>query len=238
MVTAATPQRLRVAVFGGSFNPPHFAHLLAATLVRSMGVVDRVLVVPTFQHAFGKALAPFGDRAAMCRLAMGWLPGVEVSEIEADLGGDSLTVRTLEYLTKHHPDWALRLVVGADVLQESSKWVAFDRVKALAPLLVLGRAGVTGRGGAVGGPLALLPDISSTAVRDLAAEERWDEVEARVPADVVTYLRARRLYTAESHSRSGTSSPQGTATMRSVGSPEGAQSTRPETPTARKRGPA
>lgn len=229
---------LRVAVFGGSFNPPHFAHVLAATLVRSMGVVDRVLVVPTFQHAFGKPLAPFGDRAAMCRLAMGWIPGVEVSEIEADLGGDSLTVRTLEHLTKQHPDWALRLVVGADVLHESSKWVAFDRVMALAPLLVLGRAGVTSHGtsGTSGAPipLPLLPEISSTAVRNFAAEEQWDEVAARVPADVVQYLRARRLY--DSHSGTA-SSKVGTQTQRSVSSPSGAQSTRPATPTARKRRP-
>ena len=159
-------------------------------------------------------------------------PGVEVSEIEADLGGDSLTVRTLEHLTKHHPDWALRLVIGADVLQESSKWVAFDRVTALAPPLVLGRMGV--RGGGNGEPLPLLPEISSTAVRNFAAEEQWDEVAARVPADVVKYLRARRLY--DSHSGTA-SSPVGSQTMRSVGSPEGAQSTRPSTPSARKRRP-
>jgi nicotinate-nucleotide adenylyltransferase len=225
----------RVAVFGGSFNPPHYAHVLAATLVRSMGVVDRVLVVPTFQHAFGKPLAPFGDRAAMCRLAMGWIPGVEVSEIEADLGGDSLTVRTLEHLTKQHPDWALRLVIGADVLQESSKWVAFDRVTALAPPLVLGRMGV--RGGGTGEPLPLLPEISSTAVRNFAAEEQWDEVAARVPAEVVKYLRARRLYDAQTDHRPGASSNVGSQTVRSVASPEGARSTRPSTPSARKRRP-
>ncbi len=226
--------RTRVAVFGGSFNPPHYAHVLAATLVRSMGEVDRILVVPTFQHAFGKPLAPFGDRAAMCRLAMGWIPGVEVSEIEADLGGDSLTVRTLEYLTKHHPDWSLRLVIGADVLQETSKWVAFDRVRQLAPPLVLGRLGVDlhGQAGTSVAPLALLPEISSTQIRDFAAEEQWGEVALRVPADVVTYLRARRLY----DGYSGLAATKlGTQTLRSVGSPAGAESTRPATPTARRR---
>jgi nicotinate-nucleotide adenylyltransferase len=234
-VTLVPAARTRVAVFGGSFNPPHYAHVLAATLVRSMGEVDRILVVPTFQHAFGKPLAPFGDRAAMCRLAMGWIPGVEVSEIEADLGGDSLTVRTLEYLTKHHPDWSLRLVIGADVLQETSKWVAFDRVRQLAPPLVLGRAGVELHGQAAGmavAPLSLLPELSSTQIRDFAAEERWSEVSARVPADVVTYLRARRLY----DGYSGLANTKlGTQTQRSVGTPVGAESTRPATPSARRR---
>jgi hypothetical protein len=108
-----------IAIFGGSFNPPHVAHVLAVTFVLATAEVDRVLVVPTFQHPFAKALASYEDRVRMCTLAMGWLPRVEVSRVEEELGGESLTLRTLEHLHAQHPDWQMRLVIGADVLVDS-----------------------------------------------------------------------------------------------------------------------
>ncbi len=133
---------MKVAVFGGSFNPPHVAHALAAVLVLVTEDVDRLLVVPAYQHPFGKPLAPFVDRAAMCDLAMGFIPGVEVSRIEESLGGESRTLRTLEHLASQHPDWHLRLVVGADILAEAPRWFGFDVIAKLAPPIVLARAGV------------------------------------------------------------------------------------------------
>jgi nicotinate-nucleotide adenylyltransferase len=60
---------MRVAVYGGSFNPPHVAHQLALTYVLATAQVDEVWMVPTFKHPFDKALAPFSDRAKMCELA-------------------------------------------------------------------------------------------------------------------------------------------------------------------------
>src|SRR5579872_1448859 len=58
--------RPTVAVFGGSFNPPHVAHVLACALLLSVQQVDRVLVVPTFRHPFAKSLAAFEERLRMC----------------------------------------------------------------------------------------------------------------------------------------------------------------------------
>ena len=74
-----------VGVFGGSFNPPHLSHVLALAVVLARFDVERLLVVPTFQHPFAKALAPYEDRVKMCELAMGWLPRVEVSRVEEEL---------------------------------------------------------------------------------------------------------------------------------------------------------
>ena len=70
-----------IAIFGGSFNPPHVAHVLAAAYVLSTAEIDRLLVVPTFRHPFAKALASYEDRVAMCSLAMGWLAGNMMSSI-------------------------------------------------------------------------------------------------------------------------------------------------------------
>jgi nicotinate-nucleotide adenylyltransferase len=186
---------MRVAVFGGSFNPPHTAHLMAAVLVLACREVDRLLVVPAFQHPFAKALAPFEDRVRMCELAMAWLPGVEVSRVEAEIGGEGKTLHLLEHLHAAHPDWRMRLVMGADLVAESSKWYRFEQIRALAPPLVLGRAGFEGATHADGPrPRAVLPAISSTEVRERIGAGAWEEMGEMVPRAVLEYVRAHGLY--------------------------------------------
>ena len=182
---------MKVAVFGGSFNPPHVAHALAVVLVLATEDVDRVLVVPAYQHPFGKPLAPFEDRVAMCALAMGWIAGVEVSRVEENLGGESRTLRTLEHLASVHPDWHLRLVLGADILAEAPRWFGFDAIARLAPPIVLARAGVDSSGGA---ERKRLPLVSSTDVRGKIAAGAWDELASMVPRRVLEYVRAKGLY--------------------------------------------
>jgi nicotinate-nucleotide adenylyltransferase len=181
---------VNVAVFGGSFNPPHLAHVLAVATVLATTEVDQVLVVPTFKHPFAKSLAPYNDRVTMCHLAMGWMPRVDVSRVEESLGGESKTLHTLEHLKKLHPEWRLRLVMGADLLLESPKWFRFDEVRAIAPPLVLGRAGID----APGAPPPVLPAISSTDVRAKIAAGSWDELAAIVPRAVLDHVRTRGLY--------------------------------------------
>lgn len=181
----------RVAVFGGSFNPPHVAHVLAIAYVLATAEVDRVVVVPAHKHPFGKPLAPWADRVRMCELAVAQFPNASVSRIEETL--DGLTLHTLEALAREHPDWTLRLVIGADILLEADKWFRFDEVKKLAPLIVLGRLS-DGRVAHTSAPPPVLPDISSTRVRELARRGAFDELEALVPRAVLDHVRARGLY--------------------------------------------
>lgn len=185
-----TVGRRTVAIFGGSFNPPHVAHLLATTLVLSTHEVDGILVVPTYKHPFAKALAPFEDRVIMCSLALGWLPGVEVSRVEEELGGESRTLHTLEYLRHEHPDWSMRLMIGSDLVAESSKWFRFDLISAIAPPIVLTRAGFASA------PLSsvVLPAISSTEVRAHIESGAWPELEGLLPRAVLSHIRERGLY--------------------------------------------
>jgi nicotinate-nucleotide adenylyltransferase len=182
--------RETVALFGGSFNPPHVAHVLAVAYVLAVHDVDRVLVVPAYQHPFAKALAPYDDRVKMCELAMGWLPRVDVSRVEENLGGESRTLRTVEHLARAHPAWSFRLLMGADLVVESPKWHGFETIKKIAPPIVLGRAGVP----LAGGPPPFLPEISSTAVRAHIAAGEWDAVAPFLPRAVLEHVRARSLY--------------------------------------------
>jgi nicotinate-nucleotide adenylyltransferase len=181
-----------VGVFGGSFNPPHLAHVLALSVVLARFEVARILVVPTYRHPFAKALASYDDRVKMCELAMGFLPRVEISRVEEELGGESRTLRTIEHLQSQHPDWSLRFIMGADLVAESAKWYGFDKIAGIAKPIVLGRVGVSYEGA----PPAVLPAISSTEVRALIAAGRWDDLEPLVPRGVLEHVRAQGLYKA------------------------------------------
>ena len=183
---------MNVFFFGGSFNPPHIAHVLAVSYVLATEEVDLVAVVPCFRHPFSKELAPFADRYEMCRRAMAWLPRTEVLRVEEELGGESRTLRTVEHLRQVHPDWRLRLVIGADVLLDAPRWQGFDRVKELAPPVILGRAGVaTDRG-----PAAVLPDVSSSSIRDAIRQGNATQVAPMLPRGVLAYIEDRGLYRA------------------------------------------
>ena len=177
-----------VFVFGGSFNPPHLAHVLAVSYVLATNQHGRVLVIPTFQHPFGKSLAPYEHRVQMCELAMSDLSRVEVSRLEEELGGESRTLRTVERLAELHPGARLRLVIGADILSETPKWFGFDRIKELAPPLVLGRVGFEN------GPTAVIPGFSSTELRSALTENRREDARVMLPDRVFDYMEEHRLY--------------------------------------------
>jgi len=179
---------MRVAIFGGSFDPPHFAHLQAVQWALACGEVDRVLIIPCFDHLFGKASAPFHMRLEMARLAFAPMGDqVEVSDLESKLPVPSRTLATLQELRRRHRDWELRLLVGSDILAERERWHRFDEVVELAPLLVVGRPGWPAPVGA-----ARLPDLSSSQVRQLVAA--GEPVSALVPGAVADYIAARGLY--------------------------------------------
>ena len=178
-----------VALIGGSFNPPHVGHLLAAHFVRAATACDEVWLVPTHRHPFGKPLQDFEHRAAMCRLlsedASGWL---RVSGAERDLGGGGRTVDLLEHLTAAHPGTRFTLVIGSDILQDLPHWKDFARIEQLAKVLILNRAGHPSPR-AFGPPLA---QVSSTQVREALA--RGEDAAGIVPRRVLEYVQAHGLY--------------------------------------------
>jgi nicotinate-nucleotide adenylyltransferase len=150
-----------VAVFGGSFDPPHVVHTLVAAYVLSAHRVDRLLIIPAFRHPFAKRLAPYEQRVRMCELAMADIRRVEVSRLEQEIGGESLTVRTLQELKRRRSTANLRLVMGSDLLEETPRWHDFEQIERLAPPIVVARGGHAADGAA--GPA--FPEMSSTEIR-------------------------------------------------------------------------
>lgn len=179
----------RVALFGGSFNPPHVGHLLGAAYVLATQPVDEVWLLPAHVHPFGKRLAPFPARVQLCGMvAATFARGVQVCPIEAELPGDGRTIDTLRALTARHPDHAFRLVIGSDLLAETPHWKQWDEVEALAPPIVLARGGFPSAR-AVG---PVLPEVSSSEVREGLAAGR--DVAALVPREVLAGIAALGLY--------------------------------------------
>lgn len=184
-----------IGVYGGSFNPPHVVHQWVA-LYALETVVDELLVVPAYKHVFGKSLVSFEHRMAMCETAFAGLPRVQISRIEQELANApgfvaSRMLDTLTALARRRPDATWRLLIGADILAEAHAWHRWEDVVALAPPLVIGRAGFEAQ--AEDPAVApLMPAVSSTAIRRaLAAGE---DVSAWLPRSVQAYVRAQALY--------------------------------------------
>jgi nicotinate-nucleotide adenylyltransferase len=182
----------RVAVYGGSFDPPHLGHVLSVAWALSAAEVDAVCIIPTWKHAFNKEhCASFEERMSMCELAFAVFRDVEVSDVERRLGGVSRTVHTLDALASEHPDTVFRLLIGADVLPTTDRWHQWDEVVKVAPPLVIGRQGSPVPEGC---PISI-PNINSTEVRSALADA--SDIKGLVPTAVIEHIRAHGLYQGE-----------------------------------------
>lgn len=179
---------MRIALYGGSFNPPHVAHQLACAYVLATArpPVDEVWMLPTFRHPFDKPLAPYEHRVAMCERAAAVFGGrVVVSRLEEALGGESYTLRTVKAIMAERPEAQLSLVIGADLVEERERWHGWPELKTLIDFIVVGREGHGGEGLA-------LPPVSSTDVR--ARLQRGASVAGLIDVRVEDYVRENGLY--------------------------------------------
>jgi nicotinate-nucleotide adenylyltransferase len=133
--------RMRIGVYGGSFDPVHLGHLLLAECCREQAGLDRVLFVPaaTQPHKQDRRLADPQHRIDMLRLATGGHPAFDVATLEIDRGGVSYTVDTLASLRAAHPDDELCLLLGPDALAGLPTWREPRRIAELATLVAVER---------------------------------------------------------------------------------------------------
>ena len=128
-------------VFGGSFNPIHYGHLLVADQVQEILGLDRLLFVPAAipPHKAPADLAPAEHRYAMVQLATAEHPRFGVSDVELRRAGPSYTVDTLETLQAAHGP--LFLLIGSETFLDLLSWHAPQRLPELARLVVVPRTG-------------------------------------------------------------------------------------------------
>lgn len=182
-------ERKTIGLYGGSFNPPHVAHVLAVGWALSAGELSEVWVIPTGGHPFGKSLADFDDRLTMCRLAFACY-GDRVRILDIERGPEvHYSVDTVEQLVRENPDCSFRWIIGSDAMAQSAEWKNFARLAELAPPLVVGRSGHGTKA------KFTLPDISSTMLRErIARADDLRELDPLVPRSVLNFISHRKLY--------------------------------------------
>ncbi len=189
----------RIGILGGTFDPPHVGHVVAAAEIRHALALDVVLAVPAgvpWQKRGTRTISPAPVRLAMTRAAFDGVEGVEVSTIEIDRAGDTSTADTLDQLRAAGPDDDLWLIVGSDVAALLDTWRRPDAVRAGAHLVVYERPGAAGGRPPAGWPYELVPvphlEVSSTAVRERV--RRGAPIDGLVPPAVAALVRAHHLY--------------------------------------------
>lgn len=131
----------KIGVFGGSFDPPHHAHVaLANTAIKTLGL-DELRVVPTGQawHK-ARALSAPAHRLAMTRLAFKGVQHVVVDNRELERAGPSFTIETLRALQSENPDAQLYLIMGADQFAAFKRWHEWQAIVGIAIICVAARA--------------------------------------------------------------------------------------------------
>ena len=135
---------MRIAVYGGSFNPPHLGHEAVVETVREEIKPDVFLVIPDCRppHKELSSNAPTPEeRLEMCRLAFGDTEGVAVSDMEINRGGRSYTSDTIAQLRELYGDAEIYLVIGSDMLLSFTEWHDYEYILDNCTLAVVTRFG-------------------------------------------------------------------------------------------------
>ncbi len=197
---------MKIALFGGTFDPVHLAHLRMARMLADRLQLDRVLFMPTMlpPHKIKSSDTAASDRLQMCRLAAAQDARFEVSDLELSRGGASFTVDTLTELRKRFPLAEWYLLVGADMFMTFGSWYRFEEILQMATVCTVPREDITGE--ELRRYAATLPveaarfeildtpvgDISSTDIREkIAAKQPLSDL---VPPAVERYILENRLY--------------------------------------------
>jgi nicotinate-nucleotide adenylyltransferase len=203
---------MRLGIYGGSFDPVHYAHLLLAETCREQAQLDEVWFVPNSLSPLKRSTPPASakHRQEMLLLAIGGNEAFRLCSKEIDRGGVSFTVDTLEEIHAEHPHHELFFLLGADSLHDLPLWRSPERICELALPLVVQRHGSPTpdftvldkllspeRMAQAQSMLVHMPlvDLSSTDLRQRAAEGR--SLRYRTPRAVERYIETQGLYRSE-----------------------------------------
>ncbi|MCP5027037.1 MAG: nicotinate (nicotinamide) nucleotide adenylyltransferase [Actinomycetia bacterium] len=185
-----------VGLLGGTFDPPHIGHLIAALEVRFAAGLDGVVLIPAgdpWQKSEARAITPAVHRLAMVRSAVQGLDGLSVSTVEVDRRGPSYTVDTLRELTS--PDTRLALIVGSDAARHLDTWDRYEELPGLADLIMVTRSGSSAQGPSWWPAQIVEMPLIGVSSTDLRRRFTLGEpVDVQTPPSVVAYVSENRLY--------------------------------------------
>jgi nicotinate-nucleotide adenylyltransferase len=200
---------MRLGLFGGSFDPVHYGHLLLAECSRETLRLDEVWLIPAAipPHKQARERAPAKARVEMLELALAGHEQIKASRIEIDRGGVSYTLDTLEAVKQLQPTATLFFLMGADSLRDLPTWREPRRICELAIAAVVRRGGAAEADFSVLAPLVSpermaeirsaqvempLIELSSTDLRQRVASGK--SLRYRTPRAVEKYIETQGLY--------------------------------------------
>jgi len=189
---------MRIGVMGGTFDPIHLGHLVAASETAHHFALDQVVFVPTgapWQKA-DRRVSPAEDRYLMTVIATAADPRFSVSRVDLDRPGLTYTVDTLRDLRALHPEAELYFITGADALGDILSWRDADEVLAMAHFVGVSRPGHAlldpGRKGAV--TLLEIPALAISSSDCRERVRRGEPITYLVPPGVESFVAKRGLY--------------------------------------------
>lgn len=191
----------RVGLLGGTFDPPHIGHLVAADQVRDRLDLDEVRLVVNnqpWQKLGSRLITPAEQRLELVVAAVADSAGLVAESVELDLGGPSYTVITLEELRRREPETEWLVIVGADAAAGLATWHRADELRRAERFVVVDRPGTTTErlaGWRIERVAIPSLNISSTELRELCREGR--SVRHLTPDRVIPLLDRWGLYRQE-----------------------------------------
>jgi len=190
-------RRRRVGVMGGTFDPIHNGHLVAASEVQQSFDLDEVVFVPTGQPWMKEGVSPAEHRYLMTVIATASNPRFTTSRVDIDRGGITYTIDTLRDLRQQHPDADLFFITGADAVAQIVEWKDVEELWELAHFVAVSRPGhaLSIRGLPEQGVSSL--EVPALAISSTDCRRRVDRgfpVWYLVPDGVVQYISKHHLY--------------------------------------------
>ena len=177
----------QIALFGGSFDPPHYGHSVLMRYLLEILQADEIWCFPTYKHALEKQQRPFSLRVQwLNNLVKKISPQIKVRSDEEFLvkqGSQGRTYYLLKHLINKYPEKKFRLIVGSDILYEQDKWFKFNEVASLGKLMVIERKGYPTDAKLKFNP----PEISSSQIRAAIQEQQpiWPYVNKELLQDII-----------------------------------------------------
>lgn len=185
----------RIGILGGTFNPPHYGHLLIANEVKQRLALDELVFLPNATSPFKQKNQRVTDqhRMEMLTLALQELPDSRIETLELSRGGISYTYDTMVELTNRYPDSEVYFIIGADQVEKLSAWYRIDDLVKLVTLVTVPRPGylLETTYPVVQMTIPML-DVSSTELRTRLKNRTT--VKFLMPDSVAEYCEVNRLY--------------------------------------------
>ena len=184
---------MKIAIFGGSFNPVHNGHLQVAEVILKKNIVDEVWFIPCGNHAFDKNLIEGQKRWEMLNLAINGNPRMKVLDLEIKSKEKSYSAKTIRVLKEEFP-FDFFFVIGSDNLKDLDKWNNFEYLRDNVEFIVVHRPGyeISNSWGIKMKPVELISNLSSTQIRDNLKNRK--SISGLVPKEVDEYIAKGELY--------------------------------------------